>query len=215
MPITEPPAGLVYETGIVSEAEEEHLLQRLAELPYREVVMRGVAARRIVVHFGWDYGYESWALAPAPPVPAFLERLRARAAALAGLAPEVLAQILVARYPAGAGIGWHRDAPLFGPVVVGVSLGAEAVMRFRHGRAGAWSRFRLVLAPRSAYVLGGAARAAWQHSLRPTPALRYSITFRTLRDPTRSARDGVSERAPRDRRRCAAPGPSRRAASRD
>lgn len=25
-----------------------------------------------------------------------------------------LAQVLVSRYPEGAGIGWHRDAPMFG-----------------------------------------------------------------------------------------------------
>jgi hypothetical protein len=35
--------------------------------------------------------------------------------------------------------------------------------------------------PRSGYVLSGAARYAWQHSIPPTKALRYSITFRTLR----------------------------------
>ena len=37
-------------------------------------------------------------------------------------------------------------------------------------------------APRSAYVLSGAAREEWEHSLPPGAALRYSITFRTLRD---------------------------------
>jgi alkylated DNA repair dioxygenase AlkB len=35
------------------------------------------------------------------------------------------------------------------------------------------------LQPRSAYVLRGAARWDWQHSIAPTPALRYSITLRT------------------------------------
>ena len=37
----------------------------------------------------------------------------------------------------------------------------------------------LLLTPRSAYVLRGVARWGWQHSVAPTPALRYSITFRT------------------------------------
>ena len=37
----------------------------------------------------------------------------------------------------------------------------------------------LELAPRSAYVLRAEARWGWQHSVAPTPALRYSITFRT------------------------------------
>jgi alkylated DNA repair dioxygenase AlkB len=35
--------------------------------------------------------------------------------------------------------------------------------------------------PRSAYVLAGAARFAWQHSIPATTALRYSITFWTLK----------------------------------
>jgi alkylated DNA repair dioxygenase AlkB len=37
------------------------------------------------------------------------------------------------------------------------------------------------LEPRTAYVLAGAARFAWQHSIPATKALRYSITFRTLK----------------------------------
>jgi hypothetical protein len=32
-------------------------------------------------------------------------------------------------------------------------------------------------------VLSGAARFAWQHSIPPIKALRYSITFRTLKAP--------------------------------
>jgi alkylated DNA repair dioxygenase AlkB len=39
----------------------------------------------------------------------------------------------------------------------------------------------LMLPPRSAYVLRGAARWNWQHSIAPTEKLRYSITLRTRR----------------------------------
>ena len=38
---------------------------------------------------------------------------------------------------------------------------------------------RLTLAPRSIYLLRGAARWEWQHSVAPTKGLRYSITLRT------------------------------------
>lgn len=174
------PPGFRYAPDFVTEAEERDLLGRLEPLPFREVRMRGVAARRTVVHYGWDYGYESWIIAPAAPLPAFLEPLRERAAALAGLAADALEQVLVARYPPGAGIGWHRDAPIFGLVVVGVSLGAPCVMRFRRVPGDGALR-RVPLAPRSAYVLAGAARATWQHALPPVKALRYSVTFRTVR----------------------------------
>jgi len=35
--------------------------------------------------------------------------------------------------------------------------------------------------PRSAYALRGAARSEWEHSIPPLSALRYSVTFRSLR----------------------------------
>jgi alkylated DNA repair dioxygenase AlkB len=93
----------------------------------------------------------------------------------------MLAQTLVTRYPPGATIGWHRDAPVFGPVVVGVSLRSACLLRLQR-RVGEERRVHEVeLAPRSAYLLGGRARSAWQHSVPPVAALRYSITFRTVR----------------------------------
>jgi len=39
------------------------------------------------------------------------------------------------------------------------------------------------LEPRSAYVMRNDVRWQWQHSIAPTRALRYSITFRTLLAP--------------------------------
>jgi alkylated DNA repair dioxygenase AlkB len=62
-------------------------------------------------------------------------------------------------------------------------------MRFRPYRRDAEPRsrvdgvkpvvFKQTLAPRSIYLLRGAARWDWQHSVSPTRSLRYSITFRT------------------------------------
>ena len=94
-------------------------------------------------------------------MPEWLLDLRRRAAALIGAAPSALEEALVTEYPPGAGIGWHRDAPMFGPAVIGISLGAAARLRFR--RAGESSE--LLLDPRSAYVLDGPARKDWQHSI--------------------------------------------------
>ena len=37
------------------------------------------------------------------------------------------------------------------------------------------------LQPRSAYLLSGESRQAYEHSIPPVDSLRYSITFRTLR----------------------------------
>lgn len=184
-----PPPGLLYVPDFVSENEERDLLAAIEALEFEEVRMRGQAARRTVAHFGWQYAFESFGITPAAAIPALLMPLRERAATLAGVAAASLEQALVARYPPGAGIGWHQDAPAFGPVVVGVSLGAACAMRFRRTRDPDRGQavFRLDLAPRSAYVLAGAARSSWQHTIPPVKALRYSITFRTVRRSARAA----------------------------
>ena len=143
--------------------------------------MRGQVARRTTRHFGHDYGYESWRVEPTDPVPGWLEPLRSRAGQLVGIEPARLVEVLCSRYPPGAGIGWHRDAPMFGPEVVGVSLGSACRMRFQRGKGEGRETYALLLPPRSAYVLAGEARAQWQHSIPATPEPRYSVTFRTLR----------------------------------
>ena len=53
----------------------------------------------------------------------------------------------------------------------------------------------LELAPRSAYLLRAEARWGWQHSVAPTPALRYSITFRTRRAGRRGSRPAAASTA--------------------
>jgi DNA oxidative demethylase len=175
------PQGLVFEPAFLSVDEERGLLDELERLEFHEIVIHGVAARRTARHFGLNYNYEQRIhVEEAEPLPAWLEPLRGKCAALAGVPTEALIEALVQRYPEGATIGWHRDAPSFG-VVVGVSLGSSARLRFRRGSTGRWTTWDLDLPPRSAYVLAGEARTTWQHSLPATRALRYSITFRTLR----------------------------------
>jgi DNA oxidative demethylase len=168
------PSGLVYRAGFITAAEEQQVLGVLEAMEFHTITMHGQTARRTVRHFGLDYGYESWKLTPTDPLPADLGWVQERTAALAGLDPD-LVQILVSRYPPGSTIGWDRDAPMFGPKVVGVSLAAACRLRFQRGKGEARQVGEVALEPRSAYVLSGAARYAWQHSIPPTKALRYSI----------------------------------------
>ena len=179
-PPTEP-AGLVYQPEFLTEAEERQVLGVLEAMEFHTITMHGRTARRTVRHFGLDYGYESWTLVPTDPLPSGLTWVQERAAALARLDPGEFAQVLVSRYPPGSTIGWHRDAPMFGAKVVGVSLASACRMRFQRGKGERRQVAEVTLEPRSAYVLSGAARSAWQHSIPPTRALRYSITFRTLK----------------------------------
>ena len=176
----EAPAGLVYRPEFVTEDEERALVAALRAIEFSEVKMRGAVARRRSAHFGWLYGYETFRIAPGPPIPEFLLPLRARAAALAHVHADELAEVLLNEYSPGAGIGWHRDAPMFG-VVAGVSLLGACRFRFERGEGAERETRAVPLEPRSAYLLTGEARHLWRHSIPPTRTLRYSVTFRTLR----------------------------------
>jgi len=184
-----PPSGFLYYPDALSAPEEAELSRHVREIAFSAVEMRGQVARRRTAHFGWVYGYESWQITPGPPLPEFLLPLRERVAALASVEPASLAEVLVTEYPAGATIGWHRDAPQFG-VVIGVSLLSACRMRFQRGRGAERQTRAVTLEPRSAYVLTGEARQHWQHSIPALRAPRYSITFRTLRPRERGAADG-------------------------
>jgi DNA oxidative demethylase len=173
------PEGFVYEPAFLSLDEHEHLRQRIRLIEFGEVRMHGVIARRRVKHFGWTYGYESWDIVPAAPIPDFLLPLRERVGAFAGIKAALFEEVLMTEYPPGAGIGWHRDAPMFG-TVVGISLLSVSELRLRPGSKGR-TEMRQVLDPGSAYILRDEIRQHWRHSLPPAKALRFSVTFRTLR----------------------------------
>jgi alkylated DNA repair dioxygenase AlkB len=175
------PEGFAYHSDWIATDEEQQLLAEIQTLRFSDVNMHGVIAKRKVVHFGWDYGYDSWTISPTEPIPAWLGSLRARAADLIGVRDEAIQEVLVTRYDPGAGIGWHRDAPMFGPAVVGLSLAGSCRMRFQRRSGGKRYAAEAMLSPRSCYVLAHAARFAWQHSISPAKELRYSITFRTLK----------------------------------
>ena len=174
------PEGFFYRDGFVSTEEEEQLLVELKALKFQPFQFQGFEGRRHVVSFGLRYDFTGAGLVEADPLPAWLLPLRDRAAAFADLEPEAFAHVLINKYAVGAPIGWHRDRPVFDRVV-GVSLCADTVMRFRKGEGARWQRTAAALARRSAYLLDGPARREWEHSIPEAKALRYSITFRNLR----------------------------------
>lgn len=187
------PPGLSFAPDFISRAEEAALLQIIHALPVRQARYHQYTARRRVYSFGAEDEAGGERLAPherrfdlPPPVQA----LRARLAGWAGIQAAEFAQVMVSEYPRGAPLGWHRDAPHY-ELIAGVSLASTARLRFRpwagmDNEAAAASRsigLGLDLEPRSAYVMRGPARWAWQHSVPPVAALRFSITMRTLRAP--------------------------------
>jgi alkylated DNA repair dioxygenase AlkB len=175
------PEGLVYAADFIGSDEERALASRIADLPFKPFEFHGFTGNRRTVSFGLHYAFDGSGLREAEPIPLWLEPLRVRAAALAGRSPESFVHALVIEYAPGAGIGWHRDRPVFGDVV-GISLLAPAPLRFRRRQGGGWERFTLTADPRSAYLLRGEARHEWEHSIPQLETLRYSVTFRTLRE---------------------------------
>jgi alkylated DNA repair dioxygenase AlkB len=174
------PEGLRYRTGLITVEEERALLATFAGLPFRPFEFRGYEGRRRVVFYGWRYDFKDRSLGAAEPIPDFLLPLRAAAAGFLGAEPAALPHALITEYAPGAAIGWHRDRPEFGDVV-GVSLASPCRFRMRRRKGSGWERHAFVAEPRSAYVLQGAARREWEHSIPAVETLRYSVTFRTLR----------------------------------
>jgi alkylated DNA repair dioxygenase AlkB len=175
---------------IVSVEEEVALIDHIDRQHLTPFRFQGWEGKRLTTSFGWSYDFEKCEAAVAPPMPDWLLTIRGRAAGFARLAPDDLVQALLIRYDPGAGIGWHRDRPIF-EHVIGISLGVPAAMRFRRREGSGFSRVAVPLAPRSIYRLSGGARHDWEHSITEMEATRWSITFRSL-----SAR-GRRELAPR------------------
>jgi alkylated DNA repair dioxygenase AlkB len=162
-------SGFQYQPEFVTPAEERALLANISTLAFTNAHYKEYTAkRRIVV-------YDS-------AVPDFLKPLRGKTAQWLGIAEDDFRHALVSEYRPGTGVGWHRDMPDFA-VIAGISLAAPARMRFRPyppRKVPARERLGIELEPRSAYVMRNDVRWQWQHSIAPTEALRYSITFRTL-----------------------------------
>lgn len=177
------PDGFRYRDDFVTAEEEAALAEAIGSIQFSTFEMRGVVARRRVAFFGRSYDAGG---AATSPIPEFLLPLRERLAEWAGMDTQTFSMALINRYPSGAPIGWHRDAPQYG-IVAGVSLLSSCRMKFRpYVRSGMTvsrraSTHDVLLERRSAYLMAGASRNAFEHHIPAVTSLRYSITFRTLR----------------------------------
>ena len=175
-----PVPGLVLVEDAISPGLEAELADLIDAAPLTPFQFGQWEGKRLTANYGSAYDYTRARPTPAPQMPDWLAALRDRLATVFSLDPELCEQALLIRYDPGAGIGWHRDRPQYGKVI-GLSLSAPVIMRFRRMRAGGgFERAGVPLPPRSAYLLDGPARWEWQHSIRPVEELRRSITLRTM-----------------------------------
>jgi alkylated DNA repair dioxygenase AlkB len=171
--------GLEYKPDFLTDAEHDDLLAHLSLLNLAPFQFHGWEGKRRTQSFGWHYDFNDATFMRADPFPDWLLPIRDKAAAFARLPSEAFVHALLARYDPGAGIGWHKDRPVF-EQVVGISIGSPAVMRFRQRDGSSFRRANLELQPRSAYLLADSVRHTWEHSIAPGTVQRFSITFRTL-----------------------------------
>lgn len=177
--------GLAMSDAIVSPEEESELIARIDAEHLSPFRFQGWLGKRLTRSFGWSYDFDTGRFTEADPIPNWLDPLRSRAAAFAGLGTDELVQALLIRYDPGAGIGWHKDRPVF-EHVVGISLGSQVAMRLRRRVGKGFERISVPLRPRSIYHLSGEVRHEWEHSIAPIDQARGSITFRSLSDKGRA-----------------------------
>jgi alkylated DNA repair dioxygenase AlkB len=183
---TKVPDGFIYHPNFLSAAEEQELIGEIQKVHLTPFKYYQFTGKRRTASFGWQYEFGASDITTAPEIPAFILPLRARAGTLFNMDPNSLVQTSFIEYSHGSPIGWHRDIPQFG-VVVGISLGAACRMKFRKYRRARSKQLNrdeilsIELQPRSIYLMSGAAREIWQHSIPPVKSLRYSIMMRTLR----------------------------------
>jgi alkylated DNA repair dioxygenase AlkB len=174
------PEGLRLMADLLSPEEESRLVAEFGALPFKEFEFQGFVGKRRVISFGWRYDFNGGGLQKTEDMPPFLFPTRHKAANFAGIPADELQHVLLTEYPAGATIGWHKDRPQFGRVI-GISLVSPCTFRFRRKAGTKWERASFIAEPRAAYLLDGPARTEWEHSIPAVDALRYSITFRTLK----------------------------------
>ena len=182
---TRAPDGLRYVTDFISAEVERDLIAGIRTLALQPFQFGQFEGKRRVASFGYRYNYSLRRLEPAEPIPSWLAGVVADIESFGGPSTEI-GQILCTEYDVGVGIGWHRDKPHFDRVF-GLSLGSSCKFRFRRSNGPSWERFALDAEPRSLYMMSGASRRIWEHSIPAVEAMRYSITFRTMVDGTAGA----------------------------
>lgn len=178
------PPGFSYRPNFISIEEEENLLQLILAMPLETMKFHQYEAKRKVAGFGKGWSFTDQQIKDGRQIPQGFIFLRNRIAGELKIAPENFVQLLVTEYPVGAVINWHRDAPPF-EIVAGVSLAAACTFKLRPHDKDAQTRaatIALNVEPRSLYSMQKEAKTQWQHCTAPLKKVRYSLTFRTLKN---------------------------------
>lgn len=182
------PEGFSYYPGFISQEEEIKILDNIKHFDLQPMRFHEYEAKRKVIHFGKGWSFTQKKLVPGAELPSEFNFLIDRVAAKLNVTREHIAQFLITQYPVGSVINWHRDAPPF-DMIAGVSLQSACSFRLRphdKPRQTKNSTLSFQVERRSLYIMQGSARSEWQHSIAPVDKIRFSLTFRTLKQPSSS-----------------------------
>jgi alkylated DNA repair dioxygenase AlkB len=177
------PDGFVYKENFISAEEEKRLVHLIQDIPLHFMRFQGYEAKRKVASFGYNYDFEKRSLSKGTDIPPGFYPLAEKVESALSLPQKSFSELLITEYPVGSVINWHRDAMPF-EIVAGVSLLADCLFKLRPYEKEKRSRKSTITVNvdrRSLYIMSGAARYEWQHSIAPVEAIRYSITLRTLK----------------------------------
>lgn len=181
------PSGFTYFPDFLTKDEEDSLYQQILKIDLHNMMFQGFEAKRKTASFGYDYSFDKRQLSKGKEIPKEFMSLLDRVGEKVEVKAEEFAELLVTEYPVGSVINWHRDAPPF-DIIAGVSLLSDCVFKLRPHDKAKQNRSSIISFPvqrRSLYLMEGPSRSEWQHSIAPVKQVRYSITLRTLKSPSK------------------------------
>ncbi len=180
------PTGFSYHPNFISREDENDLIDYINQLPLTPFEFKGFEAKRKTMSFGMDYHFNHHTLTKGQKIPAYFDQLIRKVSTITSVPGECWVELLVTEYPPGSVINWHRDAMPF-EIIAGISLHSDCQFKLRpYGEDNSKRRSVLTIPcrARSLYVMKDASRWEWQHSIAPVKYKRYSITLRTLKNPS-------------------------------
>lgn len=179
--------GLLTQSNVITEDVEKQIVSWLDQQTWLTKIPRRTQ------HYGYEYNYTNKNVNPTIPLTGPIAVIANWLATANIITPT---QCIVNEYTAEQGIGAHTDSPIFGPVVVAISLLAPTNMIFSRGT----EKETVTLLPRSIMVMTGPARSEFTHEIpkrktvtmtgeegSPTTTMgksdsyrRISLTFRTI-----------------------------------
>jgi alkylated DNA repair dioxygenase AlkB len=174
--------GITYVPRYIDRDTHDRLLATVDEHPWQRSMDHRVQV------YGYNYNHSLRAPYRIGEIPAWAMAL-VRQLQQDGYAVSVPNQLVANEYQAGIGIFDHIDQPVFGDIVIAVSLGSTCAMRLTGADQSASEE--LLIEPQSLLVLSGEARWHWKHGIPARTAdvcdgreyvrsRRVSLTFRAI-----------------------------------